>query len=192
MEDTIHSAAPAADQPWSTGEVDIKVHSLQHDFDIHSLSQLHCFLADCSRPDRAVNKYLLLIEDISPEVIRELRENLDIQNDVFEHHMMERLNGDSTQQVGNFLHAEKLSSTLLGRVSTKRDNYSLTWWRLLTHSLVGYTYEKEALTESDADATKIVVPHFSVHISSTSGAGQERCHGATSAVEEDSGKGRGA
>jgi hypothetical protein len=33
--------------------------------------------------------------------------------------------------------------------------------------LQGYIYEREALTESDADATKVVVPHFSVHISDT-------------------------
>ena len=156
-----------------TGGVDIIIHSLLadgyvgHDFDIASKSQLLDFLNRVRLPDAPANQYLLLIEDISPEVIHELTGHLHIHTEVFEHHRKGRLNGDGTQQAGADLHAQKLGSTLLGRASATKDNYSLTWWKLLTHSLMKYAYEREALTEHNANAMKVVVPHFDVHISDT-------------------------
>ena len=168
-----HPVVESEEELSQIGGVDIIVHSLftdgysGHDFKINSKSQLLDFLNSVSLPDAPSNQYLLLIEDISPEVIHELSNRLHIQADIFDHHTKGRLNGDDTQQTGSVLHAQKLGSTLLSRASARKDNYSLTWWKLLTHSLAGYTYEREALTESDADATKVVVPHFSVHISDT-------------------------
>lgn len=166
------------EESWSTGEVDIIVHALEadgyarHDSDITSISQLSDFLGGHGQYGGRLNhartgNFLLLIEDISPEVVSELTNHLDIETDVFKHHARERLNGKGIRQRESILHADKLASTLLGRTSTKKDSYSLTWWKLLTYSLAKYTSEMEALMESNADATKVVVPHFSVQISDT-------------------------
>lgn len=157
--------------PWSTEKVDIVVHSLSSngtirlETTISSPSSLRTFLQ--KPPNASSNHYLLSIEDISPEVVKELTECLHIQADAFKHHTRGRLNNDSSRQVKGALHSDQLVSTLLGRASARKDSYSLTWWKLSTHSLSKYSFEIEALTESDADATKIVVPHFNVQISNT-------------------------
>jgi hypothetical protein len=174
----------------SEDSVDIIVHSLsakakgRPKFKLTSEWQLIDFLGD---EMLGKNQYLMLIEDISPEVIRVLSRYLHIQEDVFEHHTRGRVNNDDTRQVGGVLHAKNLASTLLGRASAKKDKYSLTWWKLQTHSLQRYTYEREALTESGSDATKVVVPHFSVHISDTRrqvGSGNKHKTQVNSAVNE--------
>jgi hypothetical protein len=157
--------------PSLTEKVDIIVHciftdgSIRHETNLTSHSELRAFLQ--SPPSASTGHYLLSIEDISAKVAEDLTDCLHIQADVFKHHTRGRLNSDDSRHVESVLHSEQLVSTLLGRASTRKDNYSLTWWKLSTHSLSQYSFEIEALTESNADATKIVVPHFNVQISNT-------------------------
>jgi hypothetical protein len=155
----------------SSEKVDIIVHclladgSLRHETNLASRSELRAFLQ--SPPSASTSQYLLSIEDISKEAAEDLSDSLHIQADFFKDHTRGRLNSEDTRPNKSALHSERLVSTLLGRASAQRDNYSLTWWKLSTHSLSQYSFEIEALTESDADATKIVVPHFNVQISNT-------------------------
>ena len=155
----------------SAEKVDIIVHcllsdgSFRHETDLTSHLALRDFLQ--SPPSNPTGQYFLSIEDISDEVAKDLSDCLNVQAEVFRDHTRGRLNSDGSKHDKDALHSEQLVSTLLGRASARKDNYSLTWWKLCTHSLSKYSFEIEALTESGADATKIVVPHFDVQISNT-------------------------
>jgi hypothetical protein len=120
-----------------------------------------------SLPSNPIKQYFLSIEDISDEVAKDLSDCLNVQAEVFKDHTRSRLDNDGSKHDKDALHSEQLVSTLLSRASAKEDNYSLTWWKLCTHSLSKYSFEIEALIESGTDTTKIVVPHFDVQISNT-------------------------
>jgi hypothetical protein len=145
--------------PSLTEKVDIIVHclftdgSIRHETNLTSHSELRAFLQ--SPPSASTGHYLLSIEDISAKVVEDLTDCLHIQADVFKHHTRGRLNSDDSRHVESVLHSEQLVSTLLGRASARKDNYSLTWWKLSTHSLSQYSFEIEALTESNADLLRL-------------------------------------
>jgi hypothetical protein len=110
---------------------------------------------------------LLFIEDISPHITRKLRTYLNFQPANVTNHVKGRTNESDEEKTQKVLHKNKLQSTLFSSVGGSENDYSLTWWKLSTHSLEGYMCETEAFKNSNADLKKVVVPHFTVQFSDT-------------------------
>ncbi|ORY12844.1 hypothetical protein BCR34DRAFT_285402 [Clohesyomyces aquaticus] len=118
-------------------------------------------------PQRSRNDYLLLIEDISNDVVQCLVETLDLNANFVTEHVKGRVNDDGHEKRKSGLHVDRIQSTLFDHISRRENQESFTWYKLFTHSREGFTREKEALDGSAADTRKMTVPHFEVHISDT-------------------------
>jgi hypothetical protein len=131
-------------------------------------TQLISFLEIQSSGGResAAQEVYLLIEDISDDVIRILKNHIGFQPGTAAEYSSGRVN-NSAQGDAAKLHADRLSSTLFDRARPNEIQELLTWWKLFSHSRAGYGRESEALRENNADTRRIVVPHFTVHISDT-------------------------
>ncbi|KAF2471800.1 uncharacterized protein BDR25DRAFT_303198 [Lindgomyces ingoldianus] len=134
---------------------------------LKTVDDVRAFLESLSSAHLSSTDFLLLIEDISNDVIQTLADNLDFNPSTVTEHVKGRVNDDGSEKRKSGLHVDKIQSTLFDHI-TRRDNQeSLTWWKLFSHSRTGYTREKEALDVCGADTRKMTVPHFEVHISDT-------------------------
>lgn len=104
------------------------------------------------------NRYIFFLQDISDAAVGDLQTELGFTVAAAEAHFKGRIKSEYSPRTENLLHAEKLSSNLLERISEKKDWVSISWWRLSSQSREGNAKELEAFTECKADNAKVVVP----------------------------------
>lgn len=134
---------------------------------LKNVDDLRTLLEDTSSQQGSPNDFLLLIEDISNEVVESLVDILDLNPKTVAEHVKGRVNDDGLEKRRSDLHVDRIQSTFFDHISRRDNQESLTWWKLFSHSRAGYTREKEALDGSTADTRKMTVPHFEVHVSDT-------------------------
>lgn len=104
------------------------------------------------------NRYIFFLQDISDAAVDDLHTELGFTVSAAEAHFKGRIKSEYSPRTENLLHAEKLSSNLLERISEKKDWVSVCWWRLSSQSREGNAKELEAFAECKADNAKVVVP----------------------------------
>lgn len=113
---------------------------------------------DNEREAPFTNRYIFFLQDISDAAVGDLHTELGFTVSAAEAHFKGRIKSEYSPRTENLLHAEKLSSNLLERISEKKDWVSVCWWRLSSQSREGNAKELEAFTECKADNAKVVVP----------------------------------
>ncbi|KAE8448850.1 hypothetical protein EG329_008852 [Mollisiaceae sp. DMI_Dod_QoI] len=140
---------------------------------IDTTAYLKTFIEKAKEQNDVHRQYIVIIQDVSPDVIDILEQELGIPSSISDKHIQGRVNNCPSKPRSKALHSERLTTTLLGRSSKALDETirSITWWRLLSQNRESQKHEAEAMVESGADLSRFVTPIFPYEVKGVSTKG---------------------